>query len=398
MHIKEAKNMFWGVTLDGGKRYTQTVESSFHLSMAALEPSKGKSDNLVSIMIQHEKAEFMLCTLQHGKTYQQPLDLNFTEGEEVTFFLTNDKSVVHLSGFLMEDDQYPDDFGESMMDESSEEYESDEEEVPSLVSDDSEGQKVPGGKKRKKEKVKAVKKKKMKMVDSDDEDDDDEEDFDIENEFADFIDDEADEGSEEEDEEEEDEDDDEILKLKKKQKPQKKKQKDAPQKTNQVKQVTQTPKQTENDSQEGEGKKKKKKKKKKKNKNKEGDEQTNSTETPNKQQQSKKQVLAGGIVCEELKVGHGPVAQSGKMVHVYYTGKLQKTGKQFDSCNQGKPFRFRLGKGEVIKGWDIGVSGMKVGGKRKLVIPSQQGYGNQRQGPIPPGSTLMFEVELKSVS
>ncbi|CAG2240279.1 FPR3_4 [Mytilus edulis] len=345
-------------------------------------------------MIQHEKAEFMLCTLQHGKTYQQPLDLNFTEGEEVTFFLTNDKSVVHLSGYLMEDDQYPDDFGESMMDESSEE-ESDEDEAPSLVSDDDEGQKVPGGKKRKKEKLKAVKKKKMKMVDSDDEDDDDDDDFDIEDHLADFIDDEAGEGSEEEDDEEEDEDDDEILKLKKKPTPQKKKQKDTPQKMNQVKQETQTPKKTENDSQEGEGKKKKKKKKKK-NKNK--DEQTNSTETPNKKEQPKKQVLAGGIVSEELKVGHGPVAQPGKMVHVYYTGKLQKTGQQFDSCQGGKPFRFRLGKGEVIKGWDVGVSGMKVGGKRKLVIPSQQGYGNQRQGPIPPGSTLMFEVELKSVS
>ncbi|VDH98762.1 FK506-binding nuclear protein [Mytilus galloprovincialis] len=394
MHIEKAKNMFWGVTLDGGKRYTQTVESSFHLSMAALEPSKGKSDTLVSIMIQHEKAEFMLCTLQHGKTYQQPLDLNFTEGEEVTFFLTNDKSVVHLSGYLMEDDQYPDDFGESMMDESSEE-ESDEDEAPSLVSDEEEGQKVPGGKKRKKEKVKAVKKKKMKMEDSDDEDDDDD-DFDIEDDFADFIDDEAGEGSEEDDEEEDD-DDDEILKLKKKPTPQKKKQKDTPQKKNQGKQETQTPKQTENNSQEVEGKKKKKKKKKK-NKNKEGDEKTNSTETPNKQQQPKKQVLAGGIVCEELKVGHGPVAQPGKMVHVYYSGKLQKTGQQFDSCQGGKPFRFRLGKGEVIKGWDVGVSGMKVGGKRKLVIPSQQGYGNQRQGPIPPGSTLMFEVELKSVS
>lgn len=90
--------------------------------------------------------------------------------------------------------------------------------------------------------------------------------------------------------------------------------------------------------------------------------------------------------------------KKGKMAHVYYVGKLQKDGKQFDSCTKGKPFRFRLGASEVIQGWDKGVEGMKVGGKRRLTVPPQQAYGNQRQGPIPPNSTLVFEVELKGVS
>merc|ERR1719323_2881992 len=103
----------------------------------------------------------------------------------------------------------------------------------------------------------------------------------------------------------------------------------------------------------------------------------------------KKQVLAGGVISEELKEGHGPEAKAGKMVHVYYKGTLQN-GKQFDACI--------LGKQEVIKGWDNGLSGMKVGGKRKLVIPPSQGYGSSRTGPIPPNSTLTFEVELKAVS
>ena len=71
-------------------------------------------------------------------------------------------------------------------------------------------------------------------------------------------------------------------------------------------------------------------------------------------------------MVEDLKVGNGPVAKKGKMVGMYYSGKLKANNKQFDATLTGKPFRFRLGKGEVIKGWDIGIEGMKVGGKRRL--------------------------------
>ncbi|PRD21580.1 UNVERIFIED_CONTAM: FK506-binding protein 4 [Trichonephila clavipes] len=85
-------------------------------------------------------------------------------------------------------------------------------------------------------------------------------------------------------------------------------------------------------------------------------------------------------------------------VHVYYTGKLENN-KVFDSCQAGKkPFTFKLGCGQVIKGWDLGVEGMRVGGKRRLKIPPQMGYNKQRTGPIPPNSTLYFIVELKAVS
>ena len=83
--------IFSGITLDGGKRYTQIVEKSFHVSMAALEPvTKASEDNsgYISLMLAHEKCEFLLCSLQQEKIMQVPLDLNFTEGEEVTFFTT----------------------------------------------------------------------------------------------------------------------------------------------------------------------------------------------------------------------------------------------------------------------------------------------------------------------
>ena len=89
--------------------------------------------------------------------------------------------------------------------------------------------------------------------------------------------------------------------------------------------------------------------------------------------------------------GKGPAAASGDVVKVHYVGKLAKTGKKFDA---GK-IAFRLGGGEVIKGWDLGVAGMKVGGKRKLRIPPELAYGRRGAPPdIPANATLLFDVEL----
>ncbi|MGJ9417334.1 FKBP-type peptidyl-prolyl cis-trans isomerase [Massilia sp. CMS3.1] len=102
-------------------------------------------------------------------------------------------------------------------------------------------------------------------------------------------------------------------------------------------------------------------------------------------------------------VGKGKQAVSGNTVRVHYTGWLhapkapKQRGKQFDSSVGGEPFTFPLGMGAVIKGWDQGVAGMKVGGKRTLIIPSELGYGARGAGPIPPGATLMFDVELIDV-
>jgi FKBP-type peptidyl-prolyl cis-trans isomerase FkpA len=110
-----------------------------------------------------------------------------------------------------------------------------------------------------------------------------------------------------------------------------------------------------------------------------------------------------GLSIEELVVGAGDAAASGQKVSVHYTGWLSDNGKagtKFDSSkDRGNPFIFPLGKGHVIKGWDEGVQGMKVGGKRKLIIPPALGYGSRGAGGvIPPNATLLFEVELLSVS
>ncbi len=110
--------------------------------------------------------------------------------------------------------------------------------------------------------------------------------------------------------------------------------------------------------------------------------------------------LPGGTYIEDLEAGTGAEAHSGQTVTVHYTGWLfpgEERGKKFDSSRDGKPFSFALGAGEVIKGWDDGVVGMKVGGVRELIIPPEAGYGAEGSDPIPPNAWLIFEVELLAV-
>jgi FKBP-type peptidyl-prolyl cis-trans isomerase len=106
-----------------------------------------------------------------------------------------------------------------------------------------------------------------------------------------------------------------------------------------------------------------------------------------------------GLVYWDLRVGNGEIAKEGSHVRVHYTGWLAN-GKKFDSSvDAGTPFDFRIGDGEVIKGWEEGVAGMRVGGKRQLRIPPALGYGAEGTpgGPIPPNANLIFDVQLLGV-
>lgn len=108
---------------------------------------------------------------------------------------------------------------------------------------------------------------------------------------------------------------------------------------------------------------------------------------------------AAELKIEDEVVGKGAEAKSGDTVSVHYTGWLTDGTKFDSSLDRNQPFQFALGQGQVIKGWDEGVAGMKVGGKRKLTIPPDMGYGAQGAGGvIPPNATLVFEVELLSVN
>jgi peptidylprolyl isomerase len=106
------------------------------------------------------------------------------------------------------------------------------------------------------------------------------------------------------------------------------------------------------------------------------------------------------LLIEDITVGEGPEAKAGQEVTVHYVGVSHSTGAQFDaSWDRGSPFEFPLGGGRVIQGWDRGVAGMKVGGRRKLTIPPNLGYGARGAGnAIKPNETLIFVVDLLGVS
>ncbi len=117
-----------------------------------------------------------------------------------------------------------------------------------------------------------------------------------------------------------------------------------------------------------------------------------------KEDKKQEKKMTDTLVINDEKVGDGVEALAGKLVTVHYTGRLTDGTKFDSSVDRNQPFRFMLGVGQVIKGWDQGVQGMKVGGKRTLVIPANMAYGERGAGAvIPPNATLEFDVELISV-
>ena len=116
------------------------------------------------------------------------------------------------------------------------------------------------------------------------------------------------------------------------------------------------------------------------------------------QESANSQITGDDLKIEDIKVGEGQEVKSGDTVVIDYKGTLLD-GKQFDSSyDRGQPFETQIGVGQVIRGWDLGVVGMKVGGKRKLTIPPELAYGERGAGAdIPPNATLVFEVELKEI-
>jgi peptidylprolyl isomerase len=106
------------------------------------------------------------------------------------------------------------------------------------------------------------------------------------------------------------------------------------------------------------------------------------------------------VVTKELEEGSGPAAKAGDQVTVQYVGVNYRSGKEFDaSWDRGEPFAFTLGVHEVISGWDIGIEGMKVGGRRELIIPPNHAYGSTGSPPaIPPNETLVFVVDLEAIN
>jgi peptidylprolyl isomerase len=127
--------------------------------------------------------------------------------------------------------------------------------------------------------------------------------------------------------------------------------------------------------------------------------QNPSTANPEMENSAAENIITtpSGLQYVDLQEGNGATPKTGQTVSVHYTGTLED-GTKFDSSrDRQQPLKFRIGVGQVIKGWDEGVGSMKVGGRRKLIIPPELGYGSRGIGPIPPNSTLIFDVELLNV-
>lgn len=293
-------------------------------------------DNVVQVMLYYENSSYLLCNLKKSSTWQVPLDLNFQEGTTIAF-ICHGHGQVHLTGYLIPDEDLD-------LDEIEEE---EDEQVPQLLDKQSKRKATDSLKNEKN--VKRLK----QEIEAESSDEDIE--LDGVNEENDSDDSEEDEDSllneeeteEDEEDEEKNEQDEEEKKIKIQQKDKKNKQQ---QKKREDKLIIN-------------GKEIKQEKNK-------GEQQQNEV---NVQTDQKKRVVEGGVQIEELKIGNGSIAKNGKFVSVYYVGRL-KNGKKFDATTHGDGFKFRLGKGEVIKGWDIGIAGMKVGGKRRITIPPAMAY------------------------
>ncbi|KAG0097578.1 peptidylprolyl isomerase fpr4 [Podila epicladia] len=387
---------FWGLTVFPEKTYTQVVDNSFKLSMAALD--EVTKPGRTSIRVTVDKKTFILCSLTPGKVEQQNLDLVFTEGEEITFSVSGD-TAVHLSGnYLPEDDdgEYGDEddmYGDLDEESDDDEDEDDSDENSTAIitkgakrlaqfemdsDDDEDSEEDPDFTGEDDE-------------DEEDEDEDDEEENDVEGQDSE----EEEDGEDDEDEEEEDEDDEEDeeamfaaaeAELKEAEL------KEARKKEEAAKKDTAKKKQEANAA----AAKKQKVSEDKAVTTKPKEEAPKKEETPKKKEEHKK-TLPNGLTIEDVKAGEGARAKSGKKIGMRYIGRLAN-GKVFDKNTGGKPFSFSLGRGEVIKGWDLGIQGMQLGGERRLTIPPALAYGARGAPPdIPPNSTLVFEVKLVSL-
>jgi len=445
----DSRNIFWGLICKPGKRYETEVQEAFRMTKACIDPSSCKDGKVTSLMVECDNGEEFIIANLSLKSFNESLDIAFNEGEKICFKVDG-TATVHLTGNLLEDSPPGDMFD---METDSDDVEESEVEEAAAEPPQKRKKDLVNGKAKKAKKdegdttvdttlgdlddTENFAEEEDSDDDEDDDDDDDEEDDSEDTSMADTTaategsDDSEDDSDDEEEEEKEPEvkktvkatpkGDKKAEKVEKTPKPAEKKEKQEVKtpKPAEKKQEMKTPKQDANAQKEGAVPKTPKEtktpkaeaktpKQEAKTPKQEGKTPKVDAKTPKEEGKSGKEVqtpgktpkrtMKGGIQVEDVKEGSGPECKPGNMVGMYYEGRLKSNNKKFDGLKDGKPFKFKLGSGQVIKGWDIGVLGMKVGGKRKLIIPPKLGYGTTGAPPdIPPNSTLVFDIECKFV-
>ncbi|XP_039968972.1 39 kDa FK506-binding nuclear protein [Bactrocera tryoni] len=362
--------MFWGLNLKPNRKYTQKTSKPFHISLAALDTDSSSDEGANQIFINHDNQKFLICTLRKGNCEQVMLDLNFGEGDEICFQSIGSGNV-SLTGYLIDKFNFMDD--EDDDDEEEEEEEQDIQDLRQAL-------------------IKKANAKKGKKSAVEEEDDEDEEDSDFNGEGLDEVEEEDDDEDEEDDEDEDDDEDDGDDDDEEGEEDEESEDEEVQQPKAKQPKLDKPQKQQNGVAKENQSVADKKGKK---------DKKANKAEQQKQPQQKAggERVITGGVKIEDIRIGNGPEAKSGKRAQVYYEGRLKSNNKVFDSLRTGAGFKFGLGRGEVIKGWDVGVAGMKVGGKRRITCPPHMAYGARGSPPtIPPNSTLVFEVELKGVN
>lgn len=442
----ESRTKFWGVTCETGLRYNQVVKKKYRITQAVLDPSSGSgsdSSDYVLVMFMHVGEEHIMAVLKHGEIHQVNLNMQF-DRENVSFYLKG-QGTVHLLGYEIlhsmsnicdgtnsvstEVTAFPSNMGHknSPGDVGVKKSDAGEQKsgkrVKKRKQNDSEEVESPSNALRSKNATD------IKVIDfDDDEDDEDDDDFSVEDEEEDDEESDDDDSAEQEIEEseveklEEDLEDLEMpLSHRKRKKTaaqqvQKRQKRDSsknssPAQKSPIISIDESNSESEDsDSSSDEtpipkkspvSETKSAEKKKNKKKKKKLSAMANDSPKLNKSQQTVSPLsksFDNGLEFTDIKVGYGPAVAKGKMLHVYYIGRLpDKT--VFDSKLSGnKPFSFVYGAGKVIKGWELGLEGMRAGGKRKIKIPPSLGYGKAEIEGVPANSTLFFVVEVVAVS
>eukprot|EP00698_Gefionella_okellyi_P015142 TRINITY_DN4258_c0_g1_i1.p1 TRINITY_DN4258_c0_g1~~TRINITY_DN4258_c0_g1_i1.p1 ORF type:complete len:403 (-),score=125.08 TRINITY_DN4258_c0_g1_i1:50-1258(-) len=397
---------FWGLELQSGKKYTQAPERPFKITAAVLtDVVDPKERNIVYCQVE-EGGKYALCALRPDSAEQVQLNIDIGITEPVTFFCSG-KNTVHLTGYVYWD-PHEDDY-------SSEDYDSDA---------------LMGGSSDEDDERLRIEELPSSPEDSSNSDSDEEgegldystDDSDLESDNAD-----SDDGSSDSDSDSDSDARAQIdgsrkrgadsaeskskkVKVEPEQKPAKKEAKPAvtaspvqqeltkSQRRKLAKEAKKAATATGDAQPKQQPPKQEPKKEEKKPEPKKEEKQTQQQKKEDKEP-GLVRTIAGGVQVKDIEIGKGKEAKAGKVVKVLYQGRLQN-GKVFDkSVDRKKPFSFRLGVGEVIKGWDVGFAGMFVGGKRKLTIPAPMAYGKRGAPPdIPPQATLLFDVELIDVN